>query len=774
MAESFNDFLAGYISGVAGLLVGSPLDVLKVRLQTQQRTAPTSSEGLPTSSIRTLIEMKKNEGMKSLLKGVESPIIGLALLNSILFASYGGIIRAFEKYDGKSPFVPTLSQVYFAGFGAGIACFLASTPTELVKCRTQAVVNSSTWNVFKSIFFTKGIRGFYQGGLITIIRDAPGYGVYFWAYEGLKRVLGVTMDNSGENVTKLLFAGGMAGMISWGSIYPLGINNQTHVTDVIKSRLQTQIKRPSSSINLSSITMLTQYPEELAPLVSERRPYYNGIIDCTIKSYRAEGISVFFRGIMPTLIRALPVNAVTFYIYEAMIKWLNADLSNLLEEGIDHNVIIQVGEEPKIKSFRAHSGILRARCPYFRTALSEKWVNPREDGIIEYKKPNISGEVFDVVLKLKKLQEYCVDRICKDPPLLFNSEDHLSVNLTVLLRVFQRDDLQLDEIAVWDYLIRWGIAQTCALTETPDLALEHISKWSDENIKTLQSSIHQCIPLIRIFQISSKDFYSKVMPYESILPKMLYEDIMRYHMVPDCPRPSSLMPPRRGGFESNLLRMKHVALISSWIDRNDLNVFYNSTCIPYEYGSPTILILKIHGTGQLIGGYNPISWDSTNKWGNTKDSFLFSLGDGEDLKNIMFSRVQEPSRAVLCSQAIGPCFGSGDLVMGGTHANFNLELGCSCKRQSYERHLITNHDRFSVDEYEIFKVIPKLNARTNQSYNLNTRASGRFSLLLSQNNDFPPHSPISHNSHTIHNSHPLYNSHNPQNTHAPHNHSHTP
>ncbi|CAG8562418.1 185_t:CDS:2 [Funneliformis mosseae] len=252
--------------------------------------------------------------MKSLLKGVESPIIGLALLNSILFASYGGIIRAFEKYDGKSPFVPTLSQVYFAGFGAGIACFLASTPTELVKCRTQAVVNSSTWNVFKSILFTQGIRGFYHGALITIIRDAPGYGVYFWAYEGLKRVLGVTMANSSENVIKLLFAGGMAGILSWSSIYPL---------DVIKSRLQTQISLPPSSMNLNSILTLNPHLEELAPLVSENRPYYNGIIDCTIKSYRAEGISVFFRGITPTLIRALPVNAVTFYIYEAMIKWLN-------------------------------------------------------------------------------------------------------------------------------------------------------------------------------------------------------------------------------------------------------------------------------------------------------------------------------------------------------------------------------------------------------------------------------------------------------------------
>ncbi|CAB5191526.1 unnamed protein product [Rhizophagus irregularis] len=200
------------------------------------------------------------------------------------------------------------------------------------------------------------------------------------------------------------------------------------------------------------------------------------------------------------------------------------DFNNLLEEGVDHNVIIQAGEEPNTKSFRAHSGILRARCPYFRTALSETWVKPQEDGVIIFKKPNISAEIFDIILK-------------------------------------------------------------------------------------------------------------------------------------------------------------------------------------YIY-----------------------------------------TGDGEDLKNVVFSRVQEHSRAVLCSQAIGPCFGSGDLVMGGTHANFNLELGCSCKRQSYERHLIINHDRFSVVEYEIFKVTPKLGVRNSQVFNNNniSRTSGRFSLLLSHNHYFTPNNQQPH------------------------------
>ena len=98
----------------------------------------------------------------------------------------------------------------------------------------------------------------------------------------------------------------------------------TCVTDVIKSRLQTQ----HSPSNPEELSLLVHRENHLtvSPAVAsirENSPCYTGIIDCAVKSYHAEGISVFFRGIIPTLVRAWPVNAVTFYVYEIMINWLN-------------------------------------------------------------------------------------------------------------------------------------------------------------------------------------------------------------------------------------------------------------------------------------------------------------------------------------------------------------------------------------------------------------------------------------------------------------------
>ena len=93
----------------------------------------------------------------------------------------------------------------------------------------------------------------------------------------------------------------------------------TRITDVIKSRLQTQ-HSPSNPEELSLLVHRKNHLTVVPP--TSTRPCYTGIIDCAVKSYHAEGIFVFFRGMMPTLVRAWPVNAVTFYVYELMINWL--------------------------------------------------------------------------------------------------------------------------------------------------------------------------------------------------------------------------------------------------------------------------------------------------------------------------------------------------------------------------------------------------------------------------------------------------------------------
>ncbi|RGB30042.1 hypothetical protein C1646_301790 [Rhizophagus diaphanus] len=77
---------------------------------------------------------------------------------------------------------------------------------------------------------------------------------------------------------------------------------------------------------------------------------------------------------------------------------LSKDLSSILNDADDFNVIIQVGVKNNIKEYRAHSVILRARSAYFKSALSTDWIT-KKNGMILYNKPNITPIIFDILLK---------------------------------------------------------------------------------------------------------------------------------------------------------------------------------------------------------------------------------------------------------------------------------------------------------------------------------------------------------------------------------------
>ncbi|RIB03989.1 hypothetical protein C2G38_2223565 [Gigaspora rosea] len=49
-------------------------------------------------------------------------------------------------------------------------------------------------------------------------------------------------------------------------------------------------------------------------------------------------------------------------------------IKNLLTDSDKYNMIIYVGRDKNIKIFKAHSLILRAKCSYYKTTLSEQWI----------------------------------------------------------------------------------------------------------------------------------------------------------------------------------------------------------------------------------------------------------------------------------------------------------------------------------------------------------------------------------------------------------------
>ncbi|RYP10356.1 hypothetical protein DL764_000690 [Monosporascus ibericus] len=284
------DFWAGYISGAVGILIGNPLDLIKVRLQARDAiSAPTTS---------TFV--RQFESKSSLITGTAAPVVGYGALNALLFVSYNRSEAAFNSALGLSP---NLWTTWFAGAIGGLATWIVSAPTELIKCRAQlASPPVSSWIIARDVLRREGVRGLYFGGVVTALRDSIGYGFYFWSYELSSKWVESRRQDSAftQDATKVLLCGGLAGIVTWASIFPL---------DLIKTRVQTQAFGPAA-----------------APLLESygAQPGRLGAIEITSKTYREEGLRVFFRGLTVCSIRAFFVNAVQWAAYE----WIMLELGH--------------------------------------------------------------------------------------------------------------------------------------------------------------------------------------------------------------------------------------------------------------------------------------------------------------------------------------------------------------------------------------------------------------------------------------------------------------
>ncbi|KZF21842.1 mitochondrial carrier protein [Xylona heveae TC161] len=287
------DFWAGYISGAAGIIIGNPLDLVKVRQQAGS-TAAASSEF---------------ESLGAFWRGITAPVLGYGALNALLFVSYNRTLLTL----GDDPSQPSSAwKIWCAGAVGGFGTWVVSAPTELIKCRAQISSGEhSSWTIARNIWTQHGLRGLYLGGVVTSIRDAMGYGFYFWSYELTKQWLTRSPETPQQQAVRVFLAGGIAGIVTWASIFPL---------DVIKTRMQTQTS-PLSPANLPTTEESTLLRNGGGSSGQEPR-IRQGAIAIAKELYASEGIRAFFRGLPTCSVRAFIVNAVQFEVYELIMQYL--------------------------------------------------------------------------------------------------------------------------------------------------------------------------------------------------------------------------------------------------------------------------------------------------------------------------------------------------------------------------------------------------------------------------------------------------------------------
>lgn len=315
--EAFKDVTFGSIAGIIGKFIEYPFDTIKVRLQCQPH--PPIFAG-PLDCFRQSL-LSPEGGFKSLYRGISTPLLGAAVETSSLFFSYRIAQSAVQNSiptlpQGKGEKLP-LRALIACGAISGAVTSLLLTPIELIKCKMQYPVSSSSLttpiprgsiSVIASVFRQHGILGFWRGQFGTLIRETGGSAAWFGSYEGvligLRRFLSSSSAQlptghrgNGYATSPLhhqLLAGASAGIAYNFAFFP---------ADTIKARMQTE--------ELSSSTSSSQ---------STSRPHTT-FWKSGVELWRQQGLKGLYRGCGITVARSAPSSAVIFTLYEGLREW---------------------------------------------------------------------------------------------------------------------------------------------------------------------------------------------------------------------------------------------------------------------------------------------------------------------------------------------------------------------------------------------------------------------------------------------------------------------
>ncbi|XP_074237404.1 solute carrier family 25 member 48 isoform X2 [Saimiri boliviensis] len=255
----------------ASVIVGHPLDTVKTRLQAGV------GYGNTLSCIRTVY---RRESVFGFFKGMSFPLASIAVYNSVVFGVFSNTQRFLSQHRCQEPEASpprTLSDLLLASMVAGVVSVGLGGPVDLIKIRLQmqtqpfrdanlglksrAValgeqpVYQGPVHCIATIVRNEGLAGLYRGASAMLLRDVPGYCLYFIPYVFLSEWI-TPEPCAGPSPCAVWLAGGVAGAISWGTATPM---------DVVKSRLQ------ADGVYLNK---------------------YKGVLDCISQSYQKEGLKV--------------------------------------------------------------------------------------------------------------------------------------------------------------------------------------------------------------------------------------------------------------------------------------------------------------------------------------------------------------------------------------------------------------------------------------------------------------------------------------------------
>ncbi|RIB30764.1 P-loop containing nucleoside triphosphate hydrolase protein [Gigaspora rosea] len=296
---------------------------------------------------------------------------------------------------------------------------------------------------------------------------------------------------------------------------------------------------------------------------------------------------------------------------------LSIDYLGLLEDKEYFNVIVNTKESSDTKIIYAHSNVLRYRSLYFRNELPN--ISKYENNIKIINLKNVSTQQFEIIVKyiyggtillenqdtlficeliivaceflleeffqnqqLQDLQKWCNNIVAKYPEKVFESGEFISLQENALVSLIGRNDLRLEEIKIWNYVIQWGIAQNPGLPSDP-------KNWSCENFLALKTTLK--ISLGGHNAISSTP------------GQLVSATILPPHIIS-----SPILPSRTTGQFSSVKNKAHVDKITSGVNKQTMTYSGNNIkvviiCHPFnsrELAQGAKCLIRMEGNQTII------------------------------------------------------------------------------------------------------------------------------------------------------------------------------
>ncbi|KAI8612273.1 mitochondrial carrier domain-containing protein [Chytriomyces sp. MP71] len=308
-------------SGAAGAVFANwlvfPLDVIKTRLQTQNKLVKGSEHY--ANSLDAFVQIIKKEGIAGLYSGLGAGLFG-TVASAFCYFYFYSTIRA--KHVASIPAGQEIStpMELIMGALAGALCQCFTLPIAVVTTRQQTLPpgeRQSFIETFNTVLEGDGVQGLWKGfkaSMILCVNPAITYGMF-------ERVKAIWLKRKAK-------LGGSLALTSW-EVFMVGALSKTLATVVtypyIMAKVRMQWAVPKSANDLSE--------------TDRKSLQYKGSVDVLKKVFATDGLKGWYKGMQTQIVKAVLCQAILFVSREKLLAYTLAVFA-LLGKGEGVNAVV--------------------------------------------------------------------------------------------------------------------------------------------------------------------------------------------------------------------------------------------------------------------------------------------------------------------------------------------------------------------------------------------------------------------------------------------------